>query len=425
MLWIIVAALLLGTIITIHEFGHYLAACACGVKAEVFSIGIGPRIVSWQSMLEDDGSTIWRLRSTLIGSRFVYFNMKHRTVGMAKIEFINKDDGQEAVEKIKELERREGTEWILAPILIYGYVQFKATPKDEDPKPWMLEAKPLWQRIFVDLAGPAMNLITAVIGFTVLFSVGINSWYIEDPVIGTIDNPTAVITSLTSELYEGELGLSAGDQIVAVNGIDVATASQVYDSLQGDVIGLTVLGTEDNVSRVVSLDTRNCTGNPERNLLAQCGVLKVKTNAIHKFPVHYSFALGVSATSVSPVLVAGSIINASKKLMNKKERKKLSGSYVGVTAIVNHVSKSAQKGWADLLSLAITFSLFVGWGNLLPIPPLDGGQIVRQATEKVAGPRLKLVLNHSWVVFTLLFILMELSFLIWSSFHDLLLWLTS
>ena len=47
----------LGVLVFVHEFGHYLAARWCGVHVEVFSIGFGPAIATWR----DRVGTVWKL----------------------------------------------------------------------------------------------------------------------------------------------------------------------------------------------------------------------------------------------------------------------------------------------------------------------------------------------------------------------------
>ncbi|MCI5514161.1 MAG: site-2 protease family protein, partial [Clostridia bacterium] len=48
-MYVLLAILLFGFLVFIHELGHYTAARACGVKVEEFSIGMGPKIISKKS----------------------------------------------------------------------------------------------------------------------------------------------------------------------------------------------------------------------------------------------------------------------------------------------------------------------------------------------------------------------------------------
>ena len=47
MLYILIAILMFGILIALHEFGHFAAAKLCGVKVNEFAIGMGPKILHW------------------------------------------------------------------------------------------------------------------------------------------------------------------------------------------------------------------------------------------------------------------------------------------------------------------------------------------------------------------------------------------
>lgn len=61
-LYILVAVLVFGVLIAVHELGHFLAAKACGVKVNEFSIGMGPAIFKKQK-----GETLYALRCLPFG----------------------------------------------------------------------------------------------------------------------------------------------------------------------------------------------------------------------------------------------------------------------------------------------------------------------------------------------------------------------
>ena len=109
-LYIIVAVLIFGIIIIIHEAGHFTAAKACGVKVNEFSLGMGPRLFGWGS-----GETKYSLRLFPIG----------------------------------------------------GYVSMEGEDEASgDPRAF--NRKPVWQRLIIVCAGAFMNL---VLGFVILIIV--------------------------------------------------------------------------------------------------------------------------------------------------------------------------------------------------------------------------------------------------------------
>ena len=48
MFGILIAIVIFGLIIAIHEFGHFAVAKLCGVKVNKFAIGMGPRLIKFQ-----------------------------------------------------------------------------------------------------------------------------------------------------------------------------------------------------------------------------------------------------------------------------------------------------------------------------------------------------------------------------------------
>ncbi|QKK01638.1 MAG: RIP metalloprotease RseP [Pseudomonadota bacterium] len=144
-IWLIVA---LGVLITFHEFGHFWVARRCGVRVLRFSIGFGPPLYS-------------------------------RT-------------------------GRSGTEFRIAAFPLGGYV--KMLDEHEGPVPAAeqhaaFNRKPVGQRMAIVAAGPAFNLIFAVLAFWLMFVIGVPE---TRPVIGTTEGLAA------------EAGLSRDDLIVRI-----------------------------------------------------------------------------------------------------------------------------------------------------------------------------------------------------------------
>src|SRR5574343_76826 len=121
--------LVIGVLVTFHEFGHFLAARLCGVKVLTFSIGFG--------------KPLWA-----------------RTIG--------------------------DTEWRLAWIPLGGYVRMldeREAPVDSHDRPRAFNQRPVWQRMIIVLAGPVANLLLAVLLFAVTMS-GQQSQL--KPLVGTV-----------------------------------------------------------------------------------------------------------------------------------------------------------------------------------------------------------------------------------------------
>lgn len=167
-LLIFIAAIFI--LVTVHEFGHFIAAKYFGMRVDRFSIGFPPAIVKWKGKV---------------------------------------------------------TEYVIGATPLGGYVQIAGMIDetmddsfvDEEPQPDEFRSKPVWQRIVVILAGVVFNMILGVIIYT-----GI-AWNYGETVI-----PVKSIEGIY--VREGSLadriGIRTGDQIIGVNGEEVEYFNQLF-----------------------------------------------------------------------------------------------------------------------------------------------------------------------------------------------------
>src|SRR5580704_12049928 len=128
-LGILGAVIALGFMVTIHEFGHFLAARYFGVRVDVFSFGFGTRL----------------------------FGVK-----------------------------RGDTDYRVSILPLGGYVRMAGDNASEERTgaPDEFLSKPRWNRVIILLAGPAMNILTAIIIFAFYFGgVSRQPAYVDKPVI--------------------------------------------------------------------------------------------------------------------------------------------------------------------------------------------------------------------------------------------------
>lgn len=149
--WLLV---LLGVMIIIHELGHYLAARLFDIRVDTFSIGFGPRMFGFRK-----GETDFRFSWILFG----------------------------------------------------GYVKMAGEQPGDEDDPRGFQAKPRWQRLIVVFAGPAMNIVLAMILLAGLYMVEFPKLAssMDQPRIGYVkpDSPAA-----RAGLQEGDVILSVGNK---------------------------------------------------------------------------------------------------------------------------------------------------------------------------------------------------------------------
>src|ERR1700738_1273044 len=176
-------ALVLGVMILVHEWGHFIAARIFGVRVDVFSIGFGPRLFGWKS-----GATDYRVSALPLGG---YVRMAGQdpseidSANSTSIPVKAKDDKTDA-----------------------AYPQLQAPVKGA---PDELMSKPRWQRALISFAGPFVNLIFPVLLLTVYFlTIGIQYPAYED-------SPVQV-TAAPGNSPPQAAGFHSGDRVVALAG---------------------------------------------------------------------------------------------------------------------------------------------------------------------------------------------------------------
>ena len=185
-LYVLLALLLLGILITVHEFGHFAAARLCGIPVKEYSIGFGPKLLQWQSK-------------------------KHETL------------------------------FSIRPIPLGGYCMFYGDT-DDDPDGTKMKDDPrnynnaaVWKRMLSVFSGPLMNFVLAfvvAIALMGIYGVTVATPFVADVVEG---QPAAAA------------GLLPGDTFVTVRGLDMANASTtdvsaaIGDISGGQAVEMTVL----------------------------------------------------------------------------------------------------------------------------------------------------------------------------------------
>ncbi len=165
---------ILGAAVVIHEFGHFAVAKLLGIRVETFSVGFGPRLFGrkW-------GTTDYRVSAIPLG-------------GYVKL----------------------GGDESNAPIEGEG--------ASDIPPEEQFNLRPRWQRIAVAVAGPIMNIITALaIPFVGALMFGV-------PVTPT----SPVVARIAPNSAAQEAGLQPGDRIVSFNGLENPT----FDRIRGDAL---------------------------------------------------------------------------------------------------------------------------------------------------------------------------------------------
>ncbi len=335
---ILAALVLLGVLIMIHEFGHFLAARAMGVRVNEFAIGMGPKVFKWRK-----GETLYSVRALPLG-------------GFCAME----GEDEEAP----------------TPSAIGGNSDRDTEPADETRS---FAHKKVWQRLVIVVAGAVMNLL---LGFLLLL---VYNGFLQEPYDdkGTVLFPTTTIAQLDEDISAYQTGLRAGDTILSINGRRVRMDSDMAMEMQNDDDGVLQMVvrrgeqkvTLDGVKFELKYDEE--TG---RNFLVYDFVVlgKVRT-----------FGNTITQSAKQEVSVATIVWRSLiDMLRGRYGLNDLSGPVGTVDIIADAVGgANTLAGWRTLIMLMVMITVNLGVFNLLPLPALDGGRLIFLLWEGVTRRR--------------------------------------
>jgi regulator of sigma E protease len=343
--------LVFGVVVFVHELGHFLAAKAVGIYAPVFSLGWGRRVWGIKR-----GETDYRLSLFPLGG---YVRMASREdEAMAAFEG---GAGRGTLDDAAAQQQGEpGVPWEPDALVPFG-------PKPVPENRWF-ESKPFIAKAFVLMAGVTMNFILAIGVIMALVMTG------------GIANPSPVIGSVVPGSPAATSGLLAGDSVLTIDQAPIAAWKDLVSAVTtkpGQPLQFSVMRGARSVAvtmtPLASLDT-----NPRTGAVRTVGRIGAGGSRI-RLGVGDAFVEAVDGTwetVVQTIDVVGGL------LMGRVSPKQLGGPIMIAQASVQRARSGGLEGVLDLLAL---ISVNIAVLNLLPVPVLDGGQVLLVALESARG----------------------------------------
>ncbi|MCX8012013.1 MAG: RIP metalloprotease RseP, partial [Desulfobacterota bacterium] len=388
MVTVISFLILIGILVFIHEFGHFIVAKLIGVKVEKFSLGFGPKLVGFKG-------------------------------------------------------GKDKTEYLISLLPLGGYVKLKGENPDEalNNDPSEFTSRKVSDRFKIVIAGSMMNIVLAFLLFPIVFMIGVEvpKYLKEKPIIGWIEesSPAAkagfkigdqidqiagikvhnwdelqqvvlskadknlkvlavrdgiiiekmitplndegfgagyvgwghywepIIGGLTPEYPAEKAGLQPGDKILAINSIPITHWNQVPQLIQknkGKEIKFEVKRGEYVLSFLVKPELQVINGEKRPFV----GIIPKIPTLVEKYGVFKSIQKGVQK--------AGEMTWLTLKMLKDLVTFNLSVKALGGPIMIAKLSgQAAKSGISDFLAFMAFLSLSLGIINLFPIPVLDGG----------------------------------------------------
>ena len=324
--YIVICVLLFALAILIHEFGHFIVALKLGLRVEAFSIGFGPII--WKKKVD---GVEYRLSSIPLG-------------GYVSIPDVD-PEGTKALEGASaEVEKVGGG----------------------GDSGGVRKQIPAWKELLVAVAGPAMNVVLAVV-----IAVGLS--LVPSARFGEIP---AVIGGLLPDGPAEQAGLQVGDRVVSVAGNAVSTWTEMQTEVMisgGKTVEFEVVRCETTAGREGAPRTVRLAVTPELNdVTGGYYIMALSTTN------HAGAAAWMPNRNPLKQLAwdAGSIFRVLKGLVTPKEAKATSQALGGPVMIAEGLYRQVRRDPWDGLGFLRFLNVNLAVLNLLPIPVLDGGLIM-------------------------------------------------
>lgn len=363
--YIVPFLILLGILVFVHEFGHFIAARKLGVDVSAFSIGFG--------------KTLW-----------------------------SRTD-------------KKGTEWKISAIPLGGYCQFlgdadessstsdtdlsKFTPEEQKH---LFATQPPIKKLIISIAGPLFNYLFAFLVFFGLFYF-----------IGSYDIPP-VVTDVIENSPAQKAGIIKDDVILEINGVKIENWSDISKE-----VSVTINDTRLKIKRnnqildiIVPLETIDYAyDETEKPIKRKMLGIKGEAKRFKEISNNFNFAASVKKAAIELYDVTNMTLRGVGQMIAGERSSEDVGGIIRIAEMSGDISKS--RSFWDFLAFMALLSINLGLINLFPIPLLDGGHVVIYLLEIITRRELNAKFREYLFKVGLGFILFLMVFATWNDIKHL------
>ena len=361
--YIVPFIILLGILVFVHEFGHYLMAKLSGVQVEAFSIGFGKQLWGFT----DKSGTRWKISAIPLGGY---------------CQFLGDADASSSTSNTNEL--------------------------SEEQKKKAFPYQPPFKKLLISIAGPAANYIFAVLIFAGIFFF-----------MGKIDFPAVVGEVLPGGAAE-KAGIKAKDKILKVNGHTVESFEEVRREIELNTNEKIAIELDRN-GQTIKLSFPLTYLQPEGEEASLGGENKPRLmlgiRSVNIFEVkNVKMGLGEAIAEAGKEVwnVTDVTLRGIGQMFSGKRGSEDVGGIIRIAEMSGDITK--EQGILSLLMFMALLSVNLGLINLFPVPLLDGGHVVIYVVEMLFGRELNERIKDGLfkVGFTLL-----ISLMIFATWNDI------
>ena len=346
---VVLAIVILLVMVTVHEFGHYVAGKILNFKINEFSVGFGPAIFKKRSKKTGE---LFSLRVVPLGGYCAFDgedeiettdNKKEKSQETAEVF----EDMTATVERVETVERTE-----------------EVKPREQadeypEPKGVRFNDQAPWKRIIVLVAGATMNYLLALLLIILTFAtLGQPMYKIAEPREG----------KTMSAVYE------VGDIIESIDGEKVYMITDYMDAIsgkkQGESVTVTVIRGETRVNLSVTLeqDAEFVNMSDTGALLGALGL-----DGLYTVTVKHGFFDTIGRSFAYSWKIGGTVLRSLGELLTGKLGLDSMG---GPVTTITVTAQAASSSMLQFLNISALIGVNLAVFNLLPVPALDGSKVV-------------------------------------------------
>ena len=357
--------ILLGVLVFVHEFGHFIVARKLGVNVSAFSIGFGKELWS-------------------------------RT-------------------------DKQGTQWKISAIPLGGYCQFLGDAdessstsevdlskySEEEQKHLFATQKPI-KKLAIAIAGPFFNYLFAFVVFFLLLFF-----------FGSYDIPP-IVSDVIEDSPAQRAGIVANDKIIEINGVEIKEWGDISReiSVTPEVADIVVDRNGEIIKLQIQLEEMEYAfDETEKPLKRKMIGIKGEAKRFKVTKDRFNFVTSVKKSFLEVYNVTDMTLRGVGQIITGERSGDDVGGIIRIAEMSGDISKS--RGILDFISFMALLSINLGLINLFPIPLLDGGHVVIYLLEIVSRREINAKIKEILFKCGLMFILFLMVFATWNDIKHL------
>ena len=357
--------ILLGVLVFVHEFGHFIIARWTGVSVSAFSIGFGKEL--WSTT--DKKGTVWKISAIPLGGYCQFLGDADESSSTSEVDL---------------------------------------SKYSEEEKKHLFVTQSPYKKLAISVAGPLFNYLFAFITFFGLFYF-----------IGSYDIPP-VVSDVIKDSPAQTAGIMKNDKIIEINGKKINDWSDINKeiSIAIDNVSLKIERNNQVISVNVPLvEMEYAFDETEKPIKRRMIGIKGETKQFKVVKDNFQFIPSIKKSAEEVYNITDMTLRGIGQMIMGERSGEDVGGIIRIAEMSGDISKT--RGILDFLYFMALLSINLGLINLFPIPVLDGGHVVIYLLEIVSRREINAKLRDGLFKIGLGFILFLMVFATWNDIQHL------